>query len=83
MLLAAVLVLVLLFVPFPQRSTLKAMVTPMTEFQLLSNGSGEYTTLLKDNWDNLVKHTRTITPQRGEVMDYTSNLEIRPGRVSR
>ena len=67
---AAVLLLILLFIPFPQHDTLKAVVLPAVEFQILSMGSGTYATVLTDNWSNQTLTTRSFVPDRGGLIQY-------------
>lgn len=68
--LAAVLVLILLFVPFSQQDTLKAVVRPALEFQVLSLGGGTYSTVLTDNWSNQTLSTRGFVPERGGLIQF-------------
>ncbi|NQV50170.1 MAG: hypothetical protein HQ507_06715 [Candidatus Marinimicrobia bacterium] len=67
---AAVLLLILLFIPFSQHDTLKAVVLPALEFQILSIGSGTYATVLTDNWSNQTLTTRSFVPDRGGLIHY-------------
>ena len=79
---AAVLIVVLLFVPFPHRTSLKAGVTASNQFQILSNGNGAYSTFHKDLWKNLTLSSRSLVPDRGGLVIYKANPDLSQGLVS-
>ncbi len=79
--LAAVLVLVLLFIPFPQGSTQKAVVMPSAEFQVTASGAGGFSSIFTDLWNNHILSSKDFIPQRGGVIQYERNLELRSETV--
>jgi len=81
MVLGTVLVLLLIFIPFPQGASLKALVSASTQFQVLSNGSGAYSTLLKDMWKNQTINSTSLVPDRGGLLAYKANAAISQGSV--
>ncbi len=75
------IVLLLTFIPFPQGSSLNAVVSAAAEFQFLSNGNGAYATNLKDLWQNRTLHGRSLIPDRGGLVVYHDNPAVSPGSV--
>ena len=67
---AGVLVLLLLFIPFSQQDTLKAVIIPASEYQILSRGGGTYSTVLTDNWTNQTLGAQNFLPERGGLIQY-------------
>ncbi len=80
--LAVLLVLILVFVPFPQRSSLKAVVTPSAAFHVLSNGGGAFSTVLMDNWHNKTLASQNFVPQRGGMVQYAGRGDSKGAVVS-
>ncbi len=79
---AAVLLVVLMFVPFPQGTSLKAVATSSKQFQVLSSGNGAYSTLLKDIWKNQTLSSSNWLPDRGGLVAYTANPALSRGSVA-
>ncbi|MBC8374683.1 MAG: hypothetical protein H8E26_01490 [FCB group bacterium] len=79
---AAVLIVVLLFVPFPHGTSLKAVVTASNHFQVLSNGNGAYSTSHKDLWKNRTLSSRSLLPDRGGLVVYKANPQLSQGLVT-
>lgn len=73
--------LILLLIPFPQGTSLKAVVTAATQFQVLDNGNGSYTSVHRDLWNNLVLSSDRLIPDRGGFMGYRANTMIQPGEI--
>ena len=83
MVLGLVLVLLLIFIPFPQGASLKAVVTASTQYQVISNGTGSYSTQLKDLWTNQTLQSNSLVPDRGGLVSYKANPAISQGAVMR
>jgi len=81
MVLGSVLILVLIFIPFPQGASLKALVSASNQFQVLSSGSGTYSTVLKDLWKNQTLNSSSMVPDRGGMIAYKANSAISQGAV--
>jgi len=71
--LAIVLILFLIFIPFPQNNSMKAVVSPTLEFQLLSNGGGDYSAVLLDNWKNKTISMENFIADRGGLIQYRAS----------
>ncbi len=79
---ASVLIVILMFVPFPQGTSLKAVVTASTQFQVISNGNGSYSTFHKDLWRNRTLDSRSLVPDRGGLVLYQANPGLSQGFVA-
>lgn len=79
---ASVLIVVLMFVPFPQGTSLKAVVTASTQFQVISNGNGSYSAIHKDLWRNRTLTSRSLVPDRGGLILYQANPGLSKGLVA-
>lgn len=74
--LSLALLLPLLFFPFPHGSSLKAVVEPVMEYHVLSEGNGSYSTALMDRWTNKTLEGLNFLPDRGGLIQYESNLRM-------
>ena len=79
---ASVLIVVLMFVPFPQGTSLKAVVTASSQFQVISNGNGSYATIHRDLWGNRTLSSRSFVPDRGGLNLYKMNPALSQGLVA-
>lgn len=79
----AVLLLILLFIPFPQSASMKAIVTASAQYQVITDGNGGYSTLLRDQWKNQVLSSTNLIPERGTFVEYLANTDVTPGPISR
>ncbi len=79
---AAVLFVVLLFVPFPQGTSQKAVVTASSQYQVITNGSGAYSTYHKDLWNNRTISSTSLVPDRGGLVVYRTNSNISQSMVT-
>jgi hypothetical protein len=79
---ASVLIVVLLFVPFPQGTSLKAVVSAASQYQIISNGSGSYSTIYQDLWRNRALESKTLVPDRGGLVLYTAKPGLSQGMIT-
>lgn len=77
-----ILALIAIFIPFPQGASLKAIVSASQQYQLISNGSGTYTTIHKDLWKNQDLEVAHFVPDRGGLVAYKVNTALPEGAVT-
>jgi len=70
LLLAIVLGMVLLFVPFPNNQSLTGLVTPYSSYSILSDGNGAYSTSLTEAWTDQVLTAQHMVPDRGGLLEF-------------
>ena len=52
-----------------------------SQFQVLDNGNGSYTSVHKDLWNNQVLSSGHLIPDRGGYIGYRANTLIQPGEI--
>jgi hypothetical protein len=79
-LLAVALTLFLLFTPFPKNHTTTGIVKPLSEYSLISTGTGSFSTVLVDHWTDQQISRQSISSQRGGLMSFSTQKNISRSR---
>jgi len=74
MILAIILTLAFLLIPFPQQQKLKGVAKPLAEYHLVSTGVGSFATTLVDHWTDQKISSLSISSERGGLMNYRAGM---------
>ena len=81
LILVAVLALILLFLPLPQKSRHTGLVLPVAEYQIITNGNGSFEVALKDLWSNQNLKSDHVSADRDGLLAYHLNPALRGRQV--